>query len=78
MSQPDVKVAIRDYFEKRTTVQFTDADDLFMKGLLDSFGVVEFLTFLEKTFGVTVPAEDVMTENLHSIDAVNALVKRLL
>jgi acyl carrier protein len=36
-------------------------------GLLDSFGIVEMLTYLESEFDVTIPDEDMTKENLGSI-----------
>ena len=36
-------------------------------GIFDSFAVVEMLTFLESTFQITIPEEDITREKLGSI-----------
>ena len=53
-----------------------DEDSLMDKGLLDSTGVLEFVAFLETTFGFTVQDEDLVPENLDSIRHAAAFVRR--
>src|SRR4029077_20969890 len=36
-------------------------------GILDSYGIVDLMTFLEREFGLTIPDEDVTKEKLGSI-----------
>jgi acyl carrier protein len=72
----EIKLHLRDHF--KTTVGFTpgDSDNLFEKGALDSFGVVEFLTFLESRFGVAIAIEDVTEAQFSTIHSVAELVLR--
>jgi acyl carrier protein len=52
------------------------AEDSFIaKGLLDSTGVLELVTFLEKTFGIAVADGEMVPENLDSIAAVARYVR---
>lgn len=39
-------------------------------GVLDSMGVLELIMFLEQRFGLKVPDEDALPENLDSVDAI--------
>ena len=39
-------------------------------GVLDSMGVLELVMFIEERFGVTVPEEDTVPENLDTVDRV--------
>jgi len=39
-------------------------------GVLDSMGVLELIMFLEQRFGLSVPDEDALPENLDSVDAI--------
>jgi acyl carrier protein len=72
----EIKEILREHF--KTTVGFApgDSDNLFEKGALDSFGVVEFLTFLETRFGLAVPIEDVTEAQFSTLDSVADLVHR--
>ena len=47
-------------------------------GVLDSMGVLELIMFLEERFGVKVPDEDTLPENLDSIDRIVGYVGRRL
>jgi len=50
-------------------------DDSFLnKGLIDSMGVLELVLFLEDEFEVNVTHEELVPENLDSIDRVVAFV----
>ena len=51
-----------------------DEDSLLRKGVVDSMGVLEVLSFLEENFGVS-PADDEVTEtNLGSLRAIAKFV----
>lgn len=39
-------------------------------GVLDSMGVLELIMFIEERFGIKVPDEDTLPENLDSIDRI--------
>lgn len=54
------------------------ADDASFLGedILDSTGVLELVAFLEQTFGITVADEEMLPENLDSLQAIEAFVLR--
>lgn len=43
---------------------------LTQQGVLDSMGVLELIMFLEQRFGMKVPDEDTLPENLDSVDRI--------
>lgn len=43
---------------------------LTQQGVLDSMGVLELIMFVEERFGVKVPDEDTLPENLDSVDRI--------
>lgn len=56
-----------------------DADEsLTQAGVLDSMGVLELIMFVEERFGVSVPDEDTLPENLDSVARIVAYVSRRL
>ncbi len=52
-------------------------DDLFDAGIVDSFGVLQVIEKLEDKFGVSIPSEELIPQNLWSVAAIVGLVKRL-
>ncbi|MEX2375253.1 MAG: acyl carrier protein [Dehalococcoidia bacterium] len=53
-----------------------DGDSLMMKGVIDSTGALEVIMFLEETFGFEVGEEEMIPENLDSVDNLVDYVKR--
>ena len=54
----------------------SDDDALFSTGLLDSFGMVELMTFIESSANVRLNPADVTLENLDSISRILGFVGR--
>ena len=48
------------------------------EGIIDSTGVLELVTFLEETFSIQVEDEELIPENLDSIDNVSSFLDRKL
>lgn len=55
-----------------------DADSLLDAGILDSIAVLSLITFLEGDLGVVVGDDEVVPENLDSIESLAAFVHRKL
>lgn len=56
-----------------------DEDTSFLEeGILDSTGVLELITFLEKEFSIKVNDEELIPENLDSINLVAAFLEKKL
>ena len=54
-----------------------DNDDSFLeKGIIDSTGIMEMVSFLEQEFGIQVDDEDMVPENLDSVSRIIAFVSR--
>lgn len=51
-------------------------ESLTESGVLDSMGVLELIMFIEERFGVTVPDEDTLPENLDSVSRLVSYVGR--
>jgi acyl carrier protein len=50
---------------------------LLSSGIVDSFGVLELIAFLEDTFGVTIAASRLDMTELETVHCIVALVERL-
>lgn len=58
--------------------RLADAASLLGQGVMDSTGVLELISFLERTFGFTLADEEMVPENLDSVDRICAFVERRL
>lgn len=56
--------------------QLLDDTSLLEKGMVDSTGIMEVVTFLESEFGVKVDDTEILPENLDSIARISAFVGR--
>ncbi|MDD1748662.1 MAG: acyl carrier protein [Methanothrix sp.] len=54
----------------------SDEASLLDNGIIDSTGVLEVILFIEETFGVTVEDNEMLPENLDSIERIADYVKR--
>lgn len=54
--------------------QLKDGDSFLDNGIIDSTGVLELVTFLEETFPVKIEDEELVPDNL---DSINSLVRFL-
>ncbi len=60
----------------RPNFELGDDDRLLERGVVDSMGVAEMVTFLEDEFGVTTSDEDITEANLGSLNAIGRFVSR--
>ena len=49
---------------------------LIESGIIDSFGIVQVVAFIEKEYGINLTDEDLMVENFRSISALAELIIR--
>jgi acyl carrier protein len=78
MSKPHeshVREQIRAYLDEnflymRPDFILGDDDPLLERGVVDSMGIVEMLTFLEDEFGVKAEDEEISEANLGSVSAI--------
>jgi acyl carrier protein len=59
-----------------TTVPLGEDDSLLQKGLIDSTGILEVVSFIEEKFGIGVKDDELIPDNLDSISAITQYVMR--
>jgi len=76
----DLKKQIRDYIEQNfiidSATKLADGDSLLQLQIVDSTGFLELIAFVESTFGVRVEDEEMVPENLETIDNIAAFITR--
>jgi acyl carrier protein len=53
-----------------------DAESLLEAGVIDSMGVLELVSFIEKQYRIAVAEDEMMPENFDSVDAIAAFIDR--
>lgn len=56
--------------------EFTDDDSILEKQIIDSTGVLELVAFLEERFGIHIADEEMIPENLDSINRICDFLSR--
>ena len=77
----DIKSALRRYIEDNFIMgtgsrRLEDGDSFLEHHVLDSTGFLELITHLEETYEIKVGDDEMVPENLDSIDATAAYVAR--
>lgn len=72
---------IRQYLAETLLIEFNDADgvredaNLFESGLIDSFGFVQLVAFLEKEFDIKISDDEVLSDSLSSFAKIRSFVE---
>ncbi len=57
-------------------IKFSNDDSLIEKGIIDSTGILEMVNFIQKNFGIKINDEDLIPENLDSINSIASFITR--
>jgi acyl carrier protein len=77
----NVRASLRAFLSSPTlplsqVISFTDDDSFLEKGILDSTGVLEVVGHIEKEYGIRVEADEIIPDNLDSINKLTAFIQR--
>jgi acyl carrier protein len=73
-----VRAFIRENYYLPDDLAFTDETSLLRQGIVDSTGVLELVSFLERDFAIEVQDLEILPENLDSVARIAAYVGRKL
>jgi acyl carrier protein len=81
--QPDVEPTIRKFIEDNFLFRedrdaLAAEESLLDAGLIDSTGILELVAFLESEFGIAIEDAEIVPDNLDSVRAIAAYVRRKL
>jgi len=60
----------------RDSNDLKDSGSLLAMNIIDSTGVLELVGFLEETFGITIDDDELVPDNLDSLDKIESFIKR--
>jgi acyl carrier protein len=80
---PHIKRQVRQYIADNFLMgsqdrPFADGDSFLDRQLIDSTGFLELVSFLEGECGVRIDDEEMVPENLDSLDGIEAFIERKL
>jgi acyl carrier protein len=70
------KFIAENFLYREATGEFSDTQSFLEAGLIDSTGILELVFFLENTFHIHVTDDEVVPENLDSIQQIAAYIRR--
>jgi acyl carrier protein len=83
MIEENIKSTVRQFINERflegmPSQSFNNDESLFAKHIIDSTGVLELALFIEETYGFEVADEDLVPDNLDSVDKLDRYIKMKL
>ncbi len=72
----DVKEFIIENFLFGEEDQIEIETDFFDKGIIDSTGVIELVSFIEETFEISIDDEELIPENLSSLKNIREFIQQ--
>lgn len=76
----DLKDAIRTYIGEELLEDETpigDDENLLADGMVDSIGMLRLIGFIEASYGVRVPLEDITIENFRTIESLDGYLRNV-
>lgn len=58
--------------------QLKSDTDFFDKGIIDSTGVIELVSFIEETFSISVDDNELIPQNLSSLNKIDVFLQKKL
>jgi acyl carrier protein len=74
--KPQIRDFVTTNFYVADPAALDDQASLLEHGIIDSTGVLEVIAFIEETFGITVEDDEMLPENLDSIERIATFVVR--
>lgn len=72
----DVKTFLEENFILDGDANALDPEESLTElGVLDSMGVLEVIMFIEQTYGIEIPDEDTLPENLDSVSRIVSYIR---
>jgi acyl carrier protein len=76
------KNAVKDFIVRELVreegFQLQDSDKLIETGIIDSMGIISLLGFLETEFSIQIESDELVPENLDTVQSISELVERKL
>ena len=61
---------VENFLYMRPDFAFKDDESLLKAGVVDSLGVMEIISFMEETWGIEVPQDDITEDNFGTVKGI--------
>jgi acyl carrier protein len=83
LEQEAIKAQIRQYIAENflmgaNAAELGDGDSFMGQSVIDSAGVLELIAYLEQTYGIKVDEDEMIPDNLDSLNGVGRYLQRKL
>ena len=80
-SENDIRKELRDFITESFLTSsgldsFKPTDSFMDKGIIDSTGILELIEFIEDTFDIKVEDEEIVPNNLDSLNQLTSFIQR--
>jgi acyl carrier protein len=70
---------VRDYIARNFLFsdkgfQYTDDQSFLEEGIIDSLGIIELVSFVEKTYGISVADQELLPNNFDSVNKLSSYI----
>lgn len=76
MDKNHIKETLKDFFKEYSDYTPEDDENLFEKNILDSYGIVEFLSYIDEYLNVEIDIEDITEENFSTIKKIYKIIQK--
>ena len=81
MQEQDIRATIKNFISDTFLLEdekdsLQDSDSFMNNGIIDSTGVLEFTSFIESEFKITIEDDELTPNNLDSIDKVVGFISK--
>ncbi|MDD3732953.1 MAG: acyl carrier protein [candidate division Zixibacteria bacterium] len=80
MEPSEIVKKVKDYIEKNFVydqeTKLKNDESLLDTGLVDSTGILEVVSFIEETYDISIQDEEMIPDNLDSIDKIASFIMR--
>ncbi|MFA6216051.1 MAG: acyl carrier protein [Candidatus Omnitrophota bacterium] len=82
LSEADIKKSLKNFIKENFLLgndsNLKDDDSFMGKGIVDSTGILEVVSFVEDAFNIKIDDEELLPENLDSINQLGNFIKKKL
>jgi len=76
MEQKLIKEKLRKFFKEYSDYSPADNENLFENNILDSYGIVEFLSYIDDNFNIEINIEDITEENFSTVEKIYKVIQK--
>jgi len=76
IEDPLKKYIVNRFMHKEDSGLLGDNEPLFVKGIIDSMGIIELVSFIEAQFNLKVQNDELVPENFKTVNSIKDFVER--